>query len=116
MNDELAHSEIARLEERIEELRQAITRCGKIALAAKLAIAGGAVWFALALLTILVFSAAGFTGALAALLGGFVLLGSNKTTREELEASLQAAEDRRRALIDAMDLRLVTDETGGSLH
>ena len=116
MNDELANSEIARLEERIEELRQAIARCDKIALAAKIAIAGGALWFAMALLTILAFSAAGFTGALAALLGGFVLLGSNKTTREEFETSLQAAEDRRRGLIDAMDLRVVEEKPGVTLH
>ena len=116
MNDELANSEIVRLEERIEELRQAIARCDKIALAAKIAITGGSLWFALALLTILAFSAAGFTGALAALLGGFVLLGSNKTTREEFEMSLQAAEDRRRGLIDAMNLRVVEEKPGITLH
>lgn len=107
MNDELAHSEIARLEEQIDELRQALDRCDKLAWAAKIAIGGGALWFVLALLGILTFSATGFTGALAALLGGFVLAGSNKTTREETEAALQAVEERRRALIDAMQLRLV---------
>ena len=116
MNDYLAHSEIARLEERIEELRQAIARCDKIAFAAKVAITGGALWFALAILNILVFSAAGFAGALAALLGGFVLLGSNKTTREETEVALQAAEDRRRGLIDAMNLRVVEEKPGVTLH
>lgn len=107
MNDELAHSEIARLEERIEELRQALERCDKLVWAARIAIAGGALWFVLALAGILTFSATGFVGALAALLGGFVLAGSNKTTREQTEAALHEAEDRRRALIDTMRLRLV---------
>lgn len=107
MSDELSHSEIAGLEERIEELRQAIARCDKIAFAARAAIAGGVAWFVLVLLTILYFSATGFAGAMVALLGGFVLLGSNRTTRDEYAAALAAAEDRRRALIDAMHLRLV---------
>lgn len=107
MNDEPAHSEITRLEERIEELRQALDRCEKLAWAARIAIGGGALWFVLALLGILTFSATGFVGALAALLGGFVLAGSNKTTREQTEAALHEAEERRRALIDTMRLRLV---------
>lgn len=115
MNDELPHSDIARLEERIEALRQTIERCDKLALAAKLAIAGGALWFALALVGILLFSATGFAGAMAALLGGFVLLGSNKTTRDQAEEALHAAEQRRRALIDAMQLRLV-EEPGVTMH
>ncbi|HWK95436.1 MAG TPA: hypothetical protein VNR39_08440 [Pseudolabrys sp.] len=112
MNNELAHSEITRLEERIEELRQALDRCDKLAWAARVAIAGSALWFALVLLSILMFSPAGFAGAMAALLGGFVLAGSNKTTREQTEAALQQAEDRRRALIDSMRLRLVEEPHG----
>jgi len=112
MNDELAHSEIARLEERIEELRDAIARCDKLAWGARIAIGGGALWFVLMLLSILMFSPTGFAGAMAALLGGFVLAGSNKTTREQTEEALQAAEDRRRALIDTMRLRLVEAPPG----
>ncbi|MGE0566260.1 MAG: hypothetical protein AB7O50_17305 [Pseudolabrys sp.] len=115
MNDELAHSEIARLEERIEELHQSLARCDKIALAARIAIGGGALWLLLALVTILPFSPTALFGALASALGGVVLLGSNKTTREELDSQLQAIEDRRRALIDAMRLRLVEDP-GVTLH
>ncbi len=115
MNDEPAHSEITRLEARIEELRQSIARCDKIALAARIAIGGGALWLTLALLTILPFSPTGLFGALASVLGGLVLLGSNRTTREEFETQLGAAEDRRRALIDAMRLRVVEDP-GITLH
>jgi hypothetical protein len=115
MNDEFAHSEIARLEERIEELHQSLARCDKVALVAKIAVAGGALWLVLTVATILPFSPTGLFGALAALLGGFVMFGSNKTTREEFEAQLRTAEDRRRALIDAMRLRLVEDP-GITLH
>ena len=115
MNDDVAHSEIARLEERIEELHQSLDRCGKIALAAQIAIAGGALWLVLAVVSILTFSPTGLFGALAAALGGVVLLGSNRTTREELDGQLQTLEDRRRALIDAMRLRLVEDP-GITLH
>lgn len=107
MNDDPANSEIARLEDRIDELRQALARCDKIAVAARIAIAGGALWFALMLVTIFPFSATGFAGALASLLGGIVLLGSNRTTRDETEALLYEVEGRRRDLIDSMRLRLV---------
>ncbi len=112
MNDELAHSEIARLEERIEELRQALDRCDKLAWAARIAIGGGALWFVLVALSILMFAPAGFAGAMAALLGGFVLAGSNKTTREQTQAALGETEARRRALIDSMRLRLVEEPHG----
>lgn len=112
MNDELAHSEIAQLEERIEAMRDAIARCDKLAWAARIAIGGGGLWFVLMLLSILMFTPAGFAGAMAALLGGFVLAGSNKTTREQTEEALQAAEARRRALIDSMRLRLIEEPRG----
>ena len=115
MNDEFAHSEIARLEERIEELRQSLARCDKIALAARIAIGGGALWLLLALFTILPFSPTGLFGALASVLGGVVLLGSNQTTLKVLEAQLCAAEDRLSALIDTMRLRLCEDP-GVTLH
>jgi len=115
MNDNLAHSDIARLEERIEELHQSLARCDKIAIAAQIAIGGGVLWLVLMLVTLLPFSPTALFAALASGLGGVVLLGSNKTTREELDGQLQALEDRRRALIDAMRLRLVEDP-GVTLH
>lgn len=109
MNEDTAPHEIARLEAQIEELSAAIERCRKIAFAARIAIAGGAFWFMLALLRILSFDPTFFVGALAATLGGVVLLGSNKTTWEETEAALKQTEATRDALIGAMHLRLVSD-------
>jgi hypothetical protein len=109
MNEETAPHEIARLELEIEALTAAIERCRKIAYAAKIAIAGGALWFGLALLWILPFDPTYFVAALAATLGGVVLLGSNKTTWEETEMALSRSEAARAALIGQMRLRVVSD-------
>ena len=109
MNEDTAPHEIARLELQIEALAAAIERCRKIAYAAKIAIAGGALWFVLALLWILPFDPTFFVGALAATLGGVVLLGSNKTTWEETQTALERSEAARSALIGQIELRLVGD-------
>ena len=109
MNDDTAPHEIARLEDQIEALAESIERCRKISFAAKIAIAAGALWFALVILWILPFSATPFVAALAATLGGVVVLGSNATTWNETEAALHQAEAARDALIGAMELRLVSE-------
>jgi peptidoglycan/LPS O-acetylase OafA/YrhL len=108
MDEDTASHEIARLELQIEALAAAIERCRKIAFAAKTAIAGGALWFVLALLWILPFNPTYFVGALAATLGGVVLLGSNKTTWEETEAALARSEAARATLIGQIPLRVVS--------
>jgi peptidoglycan/LPS O-acetylase OafA/YrhL len=109
MNEDTAPHEIARLEAQIEALTAAIERCRKIEYAAKIAIAAGALWFVLALTWIVTFDPTFFVGALAACLGGVVLLGSNKTTWEETQAALERSEAARSALIGHMNLRLVGD-------
>lgn len=117
MNEDTAPHEIVRLEAQIEALGAAIERCRKIALAARIAITAGALWFLLALLSILPFDPTFFVGALAATLGGVVLLGSNKTTWEETEAALERSEAARAALIGQMALRLVGETpTTPTLH
>ena len=50
MDDDDFHDEIAQLEARSEALAEGIERCRKISLAAKLAIAAGAIWIVLVLL------------------------------------------------------------------
>jgi|SRR5665213_349249 len=105
----IAAHEIVRLEGRIEALTASLERCRKISYAAKAAIAGGALWFLLVILWILPFNPTPFIGALAATLGGVVLLGSNKTTWEETEIALRRAESARSALIGRMELRLIGD-------
>lgn len=109
MNDEAASHEIGRLEAQIEALAQSIERCRKISIAAKLAIAGGLAWFVLAFLWILPFEPTPLLAALAAVLGGIVLLGSNATTWDQTEAALREAETARAILIGTMELRVVSD-------
>jgi hypothetical protein len=101
--------QIALLEERIETLTASIERCRKISYAAKIAIAGGAVWFVLFLLWIVPFGPTAFVAAVSAVLGGCVLLGSNATTWEQTETDRAAAEAMRADLIGTIELRLVGD-------
>jgi hypothetical protein len=98
---------IARLEERIEALRDSIARCRKISLGAKLAIVAGFAWLALTMVLIAPFLPSLFFGAIAAAIGGIVLLGSNATTWNETEAALRAAEAERMALIDSIEFTIV---------
>jgi hypothetical protein len=101
--------EIAQLEERIETMTTSIERCRKISYASKIAIAGGAAWFALFLLWIVPFGPTAFVAATSAVLGGCVLLGSNATTWEQTEQALHAAEKARADLIGSIELRVVHD-------
>lgn len=110
MDDGDVRDQIARLEARIETLGEAIERCRKISIGSKIAIAGGAIWFALALFLILPFDATPLVAALTAVLGGVVLLGSNATTWEQTDADLHAAEQARRELIGGIELRVVGEE------
>jgi len=107
MNGDGIRDEIERLEDRIETLRLSIARCRKISLAAKVAIAAGFAWLALTFLLIAPLWPSLFFGAIAAIIGGIVLLGSNATTWNETEAALNEAEARRTALIDGIELTTV---------
>jgi hypothetical protein len=101
--------EIAELEVRIEELAEALERCRKFALAAKIAIILGALLLAATLLGVLTFTPMAMLGGVAALLGGIVVYGSNASTSDELTKSLRDAEARRAALIGGLHIRLVHD-------
>jgi hypothetical protein len=110
MDDDDFRNEIAELEASVEALTASIGRCVKISLAAKLAIAGGAIWIALVLLRVIPFFPGTVIAALAAVIGGTVLLGSNATTWTQAEAALREAEATRANLIGRMELRVVGEE------
>jgi hypothetical protein len=99
--------DIARVEARIEALEESIRRCRKLSFAAKAAIAAGAAWLTLTLMAIVPFDTAMLFGALAAVIGGIVLLGSNATTWTQMEESLQASNALRAEMIERMDMRVV---------
>ena len=109
MDEDNARDQIAQLEAHIESLNEHIARCRKIALGARIAIAGGAIWFALLLFQVVFFDATGFVAALTAVLGGIVLLGSNATTWEQTELELHVAEKARAELIGGIKLKLVAE-------
>ncbi len=110
MGDDDFRDEIAQLEARSEALTESIARCGKISLAAKLSIAAGAIWIVLVLLGVIPFFPGTIIAALAAVIGGTVLLGSNATTWTQAEADLRAAEATRADLIGRMQLPVVGEE------
>jgi hypothetical protein len=112
MSGDGIRDEIAQLEERIERLRESIARCRKISLASKVAIAAGLAWLALTLLLIAPFLPSLFFGAMAAAIGGIVLLGSNATSWNETEARLRQAEAERSALIDSIELTTIRPAPG----
>jgi hypothetical protein len=101
--------DITLIEARIEHLGEVIERCRKIALASKLAISAGALWAVLMLLWLVPFYPGAMIGALAAMIGGIVLLGSNATTWAQTEASLRDSEAMRAEIIDRMALHTVDD-------
>jgi hypothetical protein len=96
--------EIERLELRIEELSEAIKRSRRLRLAGRAsAVIGPAllIGFALGLVD---YSPARMIAALALAIGGVVLMGSSRSSTEELERSLKQAETERIAAIDALHL------------
>lgn len=102
-----ARDRIVRLEERIEELAAAIESCRKFMLAARAAIAAGAVLLIALAFGLVTFSPMAMVAAFAAVLGGIVLLGSNSSTSDQANAELRAAEAERAALIGEIDLQVV---------
>jgi hypothetical protein len=110
MDDDDFRDEIAQLEARSEALSQSIGRCVKISLASKLAIAAGAIWIALVLLLVIPYIPETVVAAMAAVIGGVVLLGSNASTWKQAEADLRIAEATRADLIGRMDLRVIGEQ------
>jgi hypothetical protein len=107
MQNETAREAIERLEEEIERLAARRERCRKVSLAAKAAIAAGGVWLVATVLGIAPFSPSLFFAALAAVIGGVVLLGSNATTWDQTDAGIASAEAARAKLIGGIELRVV---------
>lgn len=109
MDDEVSRDDIARIEERIEDLHEQVARCGKISLAAKIAIGAGSAWLVLTVLWLVPFVPFMLVAAMAAVIGGIVLLGSNATTWNETEAALRASEAMRAEWIGRLELRVVEE-------
>jgi hypothetical protein len=102
------HDEILRIEDRIEQLTEKIESCRKLILASRIAVAGGVVALAGMLFGAIGFDPAVMAAAVAALLGGIAVWGSNRSTAQEATRELILSETNRSMLIQKMDLRDVT--------
>ncbi len=108
MTESDPRDEIARLEAHIEALAESAERCRKIILFSKGAIAaGGLLIVAVVVVGPFRFDPAILIGAIAAVIGGIVGLGSNMRTLQQIAAAMRSAEALRADLIDEIALRTV---------
>ncbi|MFY9841136.1 MAG: hypothetical protein WAK55_32640 [Xanthobacteraceae bacterium] len=101
-----------RLEEQIDEFAARIESCRKFILAGQIAVAGGGVVLVAMLIGAIQFDPSVMAVAVAAVLGGIVATGSNRSTAREATHELAAAEAKRAALIGQSNLRLVPERDG----
>src|ERR1700726_3967654 len=103
------HAEIERLEAQIEELSARIENCRKFILAGRIAAGVGGVLLAALLLGAVRFDLQLMMLAMAALLGGIVVWGSNGSTAKEAGNELAPPGANRKAVIGLIDLRVVAE-------
>ena len=101
------HDEVVRLEALIEELTAKMESCRKFILASRFVTWGGGVILFAMLLGAMRFDLGIMAAAVAALLGGFVVWGSNSSTAKETAKELAQAEADRIALITIINPRAV---------
>ena len=109
MEDDDPHHEIERLEAQIDELAAKLASCRKFILVSRIAILAGAALLIALFIGLIRFDATEMLAAIAAMLGGIVGWGSNRSTAQEAAAELAAAEADRKALIGSIDLQVVTE-------
>ena len=103
------HEQILHIEAHIEELTDIIERCRKIILFSKAAVAAGGILILATIIGALGFDATILIGAIATLIGGTVVFGSNTSTLKQTMTDMKAAEAHRTALISRMELKVVGD-------
>jgi hypothetical protein len=107
MVDSDLRDQITQLEADIEQLAETLERCRKAILLSKLSIGVGAVWMLAYLVGAVGFVPAAMVGAIAAIIGGIVVFGSNSTTSKQTMAAMKDVEILRTRLIDRIDPRTV---------
>jgi hypothetical protein len=103
-------NEILRLEERIDDLAEAMARSQRISQISKVAIVGGLVWILATILGVIALVPSAVITAVAAMIGGVVLFGSTTTSAKETSAAMRATEAQRAELIGRMQLRVVGED------
>ena len=112
MADGDLRDQIARIEVDIDELAKTLDGCRKAMLFSKVATAAGGIWILANLLGAIRFDSVTMIGAIAAIIGGVVVFGSNWSTSKQTMAAMKAAEIQRAELIDMIDLRTVGARNG----
>ena len=107
--EEDLRAQILRIEAYIEEHAVVVERCRKIILVSKFAAASGGILILAMIIGAIRFNATALIGAIAAVIGGTVVLGSNTSTMKQTTSDMKAAEAHRAELISRMDLRVVGD-------
>ena len=100
------HEQILHIEAHIEELTDAVERCRKIILISK---AAGGILILATVIGAVGFDPTVLIGAIAAVIGGTVVFGSNTSTLKQTLTDMKAAEAHRTALISRMELKVVGD-------
>jgi hypothetical protein len=88
MSHQDLREQIARLEADVEQLAQTLDRCRKAMLVAKVVIAAGTIWVLASLVGVIRFDSAAIVGAIATVIGGVVIYGSNSSTSKEAVAAM----------------------------
>ena len=99
--------QVLHIEAHIEELANVIESCRKFILGSKAAIAAGGVLILATSIGAVGFDATVMIGALAAIIGGTVVCGSNTSTLNQTMTAMKAAEAHRAELISRLDLWVV---------
>jgi hypothetical protein len=107
MEDGELRDEIRGLEEKVEELAASLERCQKAILASKISMTIGGLWVLATLIGLLSFDPVAMLIAVAALIGGIVLVGSTIATTKQTLAAMRNAEALRTELINNIGLRVV---------
>ena len=116
MHDGDVREQILALEAQIERLAEVIESCRKVILIAKAFTAAGGILILAMTIGIVRFDPMIMIGALTAVIGGIVLLGSNWSTSQQSTAALKAAEAQRAELIGKIDLQVVEGANDGALR
>ena len=103
MTDGDLRDQIARLEVDIEQLADSLERCRKAMVLSKVTIAAGGIGILAYFLGPIGFDPTILIGALAAIIGGVVVFGSNSSTSKQAMAAMKDAERQRAQLIDTID-------------
>lgn len=112
MNGGDQRSDIVRLEAQIDGLEATIETCRKFILAGRIAVASGNGILILLLVGVLHINPSVMAVAIAAVLGGIVAVGSNRSTSRAATDELTALEAKRSTLIRQLELRFVSDRDG----